>query len=183
MLATLAMTRSARRATYPSARPRPLPVKNGEGNPQSSQLMCGPGPSAASSTAARHSRLIGRIGGIGAISGSAVAGAIELDVFGPRRFAHEEHCRSPIARDAVCRATETAARSKTSNRNSCRRGRGRCAVRPAPSAPADRPRGPGRTSSSRRRRCGSPASFRTRSACRGRGSAPNRRRRRSRPRC
>lgn len=50
------------------------------------QLMCGPGPSAASSTAARHSRLIGKIGGIGAVSGSAVAGAIEsissvLDAF------------------------------------------------------------------------------------------------------
>ena len=41
------------------------------------QLICGPGPSAASSTAARHSRLIGRIGGIGAVSGSDVAGAID----------------------------------------------------------------------------------------------------------
>ena len=41
------------------------------------QLRCGPGPPAASSTAARHSRFTGRIGGIGATSGSAVAGEIE----------------------------------------------------------------------------------------------------------
>jgi hypothetical protein len=41
------------------------------------QLMCGPGPSAASSTAARHSRLTGRTGGIGAVSGTSVGAAIE----------------------------------------------------------------------------------------------------------
>ena len=41
------------------------------------QLMCGPGPSTASSTAARHSRLTGRIGGIGAVSGTSVGAAIE----------------------------------------------------------------------------------------------------------
>jgi hypothetical protein len=41
------------------------------------QLKCGPGPRSASITAARHSRLTGRIGGIGATSGSAVGGATE----------------------------------------------------------------------------------------------------------
>ena len=40
------------------------------------QFMCGPGPPAASSTAARHSRLTGRIGGIGAVSGTSVGAAI-----------------------------------------------------------------------------------------------------------
>src|SRR5262245_3988743 len=43
----------------------------------SDQLICGPGPPAASSTAARHSRLTGRIGGIGAKPGSAVGAAID----------------------------------------------------------------------------------------------------------
>jgi hypothetical protein len=41
------------------------------------QLKCGPGPRAASIAAARHSRLTGRIGGIGATSGSAVGAATE----------------------------------------------------------------------------------------------------------
>ncbi len=41
------------------------------------QLRCGPGTRAASSTAARHSLLTGRIGGIGATSGSAVGAATE----------------------------------------------------------------------------------------------------------
>ena len=35
----------------------------------SPQLRCGPGPPAASSTAARHSRLSGKMGGIGAVIG------------------------------------------------------------------------------------------------------------------
>lgn len=39
------------------------------------QLRCGPGPPAASSTASRHSRLSGRIGGIGAVSGAGVGAA------------------------------------------------------------------------------------------------------------
>jgi hypothetical protein len=41
------------------------------------QFMCGAGPPAASSTAARHSRLTGRTGGIGAVSGTSVGAAIE----------------------------------------------------------------------------------------------------------
>jgi hypothetical protein len=42
------------------------------------QLICGPGPlPTASSTAARHSRLTGKIGGIGAKPGSAVGAAID----------------------------------------------------------------------------------------------------------
>ncbi len=53
------------------------PPREERGGESPYQLMCGPGPSAASSTAARHSRLIGRIGGIGAVSGSDVAGAID----------------------------------------------------------------------------------------------------------
>ena len=52
------------------------------------QLRRGPGPPAVSSTAARHSRLIGRIGGIGATSGSAVGAAIKINmlVCEPRRM-------------------------------------------------------------------------------------------------
>jgi hypothetical protein len=60
-----------------SAARGPRATRGGPLPPAPPQLICGPGPPAASSTAARHSRFTGRIGGIGATSGSAVAGAME----------------------------------------------------------------------------------------------------------
>ena len=54
-----------------------IPNTHYETGSTSLQLRCGPGSLAASSTASRHSRLSGKIGGIGATSGAAVGAAIE----------------------------------------------------------------------------------------------------------
>ena len=48
----------------------------GAWRPPSAAALC-PGMPAASSTASRHSRVIGRIGGIGAVSGSGVGGGTD----------------------------------------------------------------------------------------------------------